>query len=507
MNLLFVIHNWVGYAPHGGTEVHAITLVEALAQTETNQVYVLFPDTTAASDCNNYILFNIKNKTFKQINLSYPVTSNCYSHQEFFAKFEFILLQQKIDIVHIFHLIRFPLNTPLIAKKAGAKVIISLFDYYLICQQFNLLKKNKIFCNYPNITIPTCDLCLKQNFNSQVGTQNTRRNTISQILYYTDAVHYLCQDQYNRFIIAYPYLQDKVNLIMGLGTGAFFTEQDIPNKLNNFALPLKVACVGNFDTNKGAELIIQIIDYYQSTQQNIQFHIYGDVRYPYSDILPSANKNVKVYGQYTPEELPNLLQQCHVALFASIWPETFVLALSEVWSCGLIPVAPNIGAFRERITHGQNGFLYELTDSGSIITILDNFLKMTTKSFLNLLKQVSQVKYPSLESNINQYLSLYTHIQNTKCELNTLELLSRVIIEEHHIETHCIETHHTETHHIETHPEIQQLPNPEQPIPPISENKHILNKAWQYYKQQGLLSTIKRSVNYTWQRIQKIQKI
>ncbi len=477
MNLLFVIHNWIGYALYGGTEVHVLALVEELAQTQNNQVYVLFPDTTIAGDCSRYILLNVKNKTIKQIDLNSPVSADCYSHQELFTQFESLIIQQNIDIVHFFHLIRFPLNIPLIAKKAGAKVVISFFDYYFICQQFNFLKDNKIFCDYPNITIPTCDLCLKQNFNTQAGTQNARRNVISQVLYHTDAVHYLCQDQYNRFIVAYPHLQNKLNLIMGLGIGALFPKQDITNKLNNFALPLKVACVGNFDTNKGAQLIIQVIDYYQSTQQNIEFHIYGDVRYPYSEILPLA-QTVKLHGHYVPKDLSKLLQECHVALFASIWPETFVLALSEVWSCGLIPVAPNIGAFSERITHGKNGFLYKFTDCGAIITILDSFLLMPTQTFLNLLEGVSQVKYPSLDFNMNQYLSLYTHLQQTKYKLNTVELLSRVIIE--------------------APPEMQQLPAAELPIPPVPpiiptpDNKHLLYKAWQYYKREGLLSTIKR---------------
>lgn len=492
MNLLFVIHNWVGYALYGGTEIHVLAITEALSQTNNHQIYVLFPD-VIASESNNYLLLNIKDKTVKQVNLTYPVSSDCYSHQELATLFKSLIIQHQIDIVHFFHLLRFPLNLPLIAQKAGAKTIVSFFDYYLICRQFNFLKKDNSFCDYPNITIPTCDLCLKQNFNSQAGTQHTRRNLISKVLYHVDAVHYLCQDQYQRMNLAYGHLENKPSLIMGLGVGAplnpHFSKEHILKKLNIFVLPIKVACVGNFDTNKGAELIIQVIDYYQSTHQNIEFHVYGDVRYPYSNILSEiASKNpklLKLSGQYTPQDLPKLLQHCHVALFASIWPETFVLALSEVWSCGLIPVAPNIGAFRERIAHGQNGFLYDFKDCGSLITVLDSFLKMTAQDFLNLLQGVSQVKYPSLESNINQYLSLYESLLETPCNLNAYELLSRVI-----------------EHQIETQKEVQQSNGAQLavlsviPVIPTPDNKHLLYKAWQYYKREGLLSTIKRCCRY-----------
>ncbi|BAZ09919.1 putative glycosyl transferase [Calothrix sp. NIES-4071] len=502
MNLLFVIHNWIDHAPYGGTEIHVLAITQALTQINKHLVYVLFPDVKIASECNNYLLLNIKDKTVIQVNLTYPVSADCYSHQELSSLFESLIIQYKIDIVHFFHLLRFPLNLPLIALKAGAKTVVSFFDYYLICRQFNFLKKDNSFCGYPNITIQTCDLCLKQHFNSQAGTQYARRNFISQVLYHVDAVHYLCQDQYQRINIAYRHLQNKTSIIMGLGIGAplnsDFSKENILERLNEYVLPLKVACVGNFDTNKGAQLIIQVIDYYQSIQQNIEFHIYGDVREPYSNILSEmANKNLKslkLYGQYTPQDLPKLLQHCHVALFASTWPETFVLALSEVWSCGLIPVAPDIGAFRERIAHGRNGFLYNLKDCGSLITVLDSFLKMSARDFQNLLQGVNRVRYPLLESNINQYLSLYESLLQKPTNLNTVELISRVQIE-HHVRAY-LEIQPSEIQLSE----IQQSNEAQLPVVPTPENSHLLYKAWQYYKRSGLLSTIKRSIKYTWQR-------
>jgi glycosyltransferase involved in cell wall biosynthesis len=486
MNLLIVIHNWIGYNPYGGTEIHASAIVQALSQNKSIQVYVLFPNVKITNQC-NYLLLNINNKSVKHITVTHPVEIDCYSHPEFTSIFESLLRQHQIDIVHFLHLLRFPLNLPLIAKKIGTITIVSFFDYYLVCRQFNFLNKDNNFCGYPDITTPTCDLCLKQCFNAQVGTQITRRNLISQILYYSDAVHYLCQDQYQKINLTYPHLQYKTSLVMGLGIGAKFTAQYITNKLNYFRLPLKVACVGNFDINKGAELIIQVIDYYQSTHQSIEFHIYGDIRHPFSNtLLEMANKNcksIKTYGQYNSEDLPNLLQDCHVALFASIWPETFVIALSEVWSCGLIPIAPNIGAFSERITDGKNGFLYNYKDYGSIITILDSFLNMAQEDFLNFLARVSQVKYPSLENNLNQYLTLYNNLLETASNISNMELISRIW-------------------------NIENVERLDLSASYVSKTTNILYKTWQYYKQHGLTSTVKRITNYTLQKtISQFKKI
>ncbi|MEA5569985.1 glycosyltransferase [Calothrix sp. UHCC 0171] len=450
-----------------------------LIKNSSHQIYVLFPDLRIAGNCSNYLLLNPKDKSIKRINLNYPVTSECYRHEELSAKFTSLMTGHQIDVVHFFHLIKYPLNLPLIAQLSGAKTVISFFDYYFICPQFNFLKKDNHFCDYPHVSIQTCDLCLKQRFNYQANTQHTRQSLISEVLYHTNAVHYLCSDQRSRMVTAYPHLQTKLSLTMGLGLDAQ-PQPQIDTKFVNYLAPLKVACVGNFDTNKGAELLLQVIDYYQSIkQQNIEFHIYGDTRHPYSTVLyeMAKQKTVKSHGSYTPEQLPKLLRECHIAVFASIWPETFVLALSEAWSCGLIPVAPKLGAFGERINHGKNGFIYDYKDPGSLIKILDSFLSFTKQDFLDLLEGVSQVKYPSLQSNLDNYLSLYNRIHKTASDINSVEILSRLVIDVHP------ESWHSDSKSSST-------------ISVASGNKEILQKAWQFYRREGLRSTINRFAKY-----------
>jgi len=41
--------------------------------------------------------------------------------------------------------------------------------------------------------------------------------------------------------------------------------------------------------------------------------------------------------------------RCHLALFLSVWPETFCYALSEALQAGLYPLAYDLGAPAERI--------------------------------------------------------------------------------------------------------------------------------------------------------------
>jgi glycosyltransferase involved in cell wall biosynthesis len=59
----------------------------------------------------------------------------------------------------------------------------------------------------------------------------------------------------------------------------------------------------------------------------------------------------------------------HAALLASVVPETFSYTLSELFELAVPPIATRIGAFAERITHGQNGFLYA-PNSDALLALL-----------------------------------------------------------------------------------------------------------------------------------------
>jgi glycosyltransferase involved in cell wall biosynthesis len=74
---------------------------------------------------------------------------------------------------------------------------------------------------------------------------------------------------------------------------------------------------------------------------------------------------------YREEELPAILGRIapHAAVLASVVPETFSYTLSELWNLGVPPLATALGAFRDRIVHGDNGFLFE-PDADSLVALV-----------------------------------------------------------------------------------------------------------------------------------------
>jgi GT2 family glycosyltransferase/glycosyltransferase involved in cell wall biosynthesis len=74
---------------------------------------------------------------------------------------------------------------------------------------------------------------------------------------------------------------------------------------------------------------------------------------------------------YREEELPAVLGEIapHAAVLASVVPETFSYTLSELWNLGVPPLATELGAFRDRIVHGDGGFLFA-PDADSLVALV-----------------------------------------------------------------------------------------------------------------------------------------
>lgn len=488
MNLLFVVHNYIGYGKHwGGVEIHVRNIVEKFHHRQDHRLYVLF----AYNDVKpgTYMLLDVHNDSRERIVLDVPVHRECYRHEEFENIARSLLARYRIDLVHFFHLINFPLNFPLVAQQAGAAVVVALHDYDSICPQFNLMSGNTVFCGYPKVSLETCDLCLKKTFGYLPGTQGTRRQLISEMLYHADALHYQCADEKARVLAAYPHLEGKLSLTMGVGLDRPQNPSPVAaDEGRRGASPaprrLRVACIGNFVYHKGGDLLLQIMGCYREQRHSpVEFHIFGKQVPPYDTALEQMAGDegdarvVHLYGSYSPEQLPELVKDCDVALFAVIWPETFVLVLSEAWACGLVPVAPRIGALGERISDGETGFLYDPNDPGSAMRILNDLAHNRHK--LSACRQaISQVRYPSVEDNVDGYLSLYERArQAAENNVERAARLGRLALG--------------------ARPDDWRTPGRGVPSPrPRVRERSLLRRAWRVFRTEGLRHTLFWSFEY-----------
>ena len=112
--------------------------------------------------------------------------------------------------------------------------------------------------------------------------------------------------------------------------------------------PLKVAVVGALSAIKGADVLEDVAAAARKNGTPVEFHLIG---YGYRTLRARPRTHLTVYGRYEEADLPALLDWLAPDLvwFPAQWPETYSYTLSACLQGGWPVVAPDLGAFAERL--------------------------------------------------------------------------------------------------------------------------------------------------------------
>ncbi|MGE0225943.1 MAG: glycosyltransferase [Acetobacteraceae bacterium] len=120
------------------------------------------------------------------------------------------------------------------------------------------------------------------------------------------------------------------------------------------------ACVlGAIGIHKGYDVLLACARDAADRSLDLEFVVVGST---IDDSRLLATGRVFVTGSYHPQEYTSLIaaQRAQLGFLPSIWPETWCMALTELWRAGLRVAAFDLGAPAERIRRTGNGFLLPL---------------------------------------------------------------------------------------------------------------------------------------------------
>ncbi len=175
-----------------------------------------------------------------------------------------------------------------------------------------------------------------------------------------------------------------------------------------------IGVLGALGKEKGADLLEQLAIKAKEAGSNFNFKLIG---YAYRPL-----KVVEKTGLYQIKELKGLIKehQLDIFLFTSQCPETYSYTLSYALDSGLPIIAPNIGAFPERLSGRTNVVLFDhLKPVSELLDILNEFVENMTNSNI--------VKAPVFENDISNhdfYSNIYLNIvsrASEPVEINKLE--------------------------------------------------------------------------------------
>lgn len=217
-------------------------------------------------------------------------------------------------------------------------------DYYSYCTHISLTGLDN---RYAGESAPgQCACC-------QPGGTAPHSGTVSQWRHRN--VHFLTAARH-----VFAPSHDTARRIGGFAPGAKLRVVPHTDLISNAALPspkphsrpevtvLKVVVLGALSTIKGADLLEAVAIEAARRNAPIEFHLLG---YGYRHLQTQPRAHLTVHGVYEDKDLPRLLEwlQPDLSWFPAQWPETYSYTLSACLEAGLPVVAPDIGAFAERL--------------------------------------------------------------------------------------------------------------------------------------------------------------
>jgi glycosyltransferase involved in cell wall biosynthesis/spore maturation protein CgeB len=403
--ILFVAHNRLGYLEGGGVEIYQ----ELISKHLTNyDIVFLFP---AIKDERTLLCFegNGVSRSFECATMGRDVLTD----EMIESIFERILFEERIDLVHFHHLLYLPLSLPLLARACGLPIIWQVHDYYLICDHYNLLTFDRRFCDVANRGNDGCDACLLSFDERPPGTKARRDNFMALVVRTIDAfiastpfsASYLC----NFFHEITPAAVNIFGLPFDLGKVSFPDTATCDSARDG---QLNVAIPGNFSEIKGGQYLLDLMRLCED--YDIHFWVFGHVQKHLSEPLSRLSaQRVTVIGGYAHEQVVPLLSRCHVSLHLSVWPETFMLSLTEAWAAGAVPIVTALGAPGERVTDGIDGFVVGPNDPAAAFGCLQQ-LYFDRGLLVRMRETISRKSFPNYGEHCDRLSVIYDGLISTK---------------------------------------------------------------------------------------------
>lgn len=379
-----------------GHEVHVFTRMNDLKQPE----YAV--DTTVSSD--GLPVARINN-TFTRLNTfasSYlnPAVAQC------FGKF---LNTVAPEVVHFHHLMYLSTTCVQEAVQRGIPVVMTLHDYWLICQRGRFLKPDLSQCS--GQTEEGCARCFAHLLSGKLTPVYQRLKPVpgeylwlrdwlrwvyaksitlrppsadarQQIAQRMAHIHEVCA-AVSLFLAPSRFLQ-KQFLAFGIpAEKVLFSEYGMsPLMLHNGkprrpGAPVVFGYIGVVDPVKGVHHLVEAV----APLTKAELRIYGgEADYaPYPDrgqflTQLRGSPHIRMMGRYNNHELGRILSEVDVVVVPSIWYENAPLVIREAFLAHKPVVTAAFGGMQEWIQEGVNGLLFRPRDVGDLRRVLEQFI-------------------------------------------------------------------------------------------------------------------------------------
>ena len=344
-----------------------------------------------------------------------------YRDEEIDKRFGEFLDTFRPHIIHLHHLTCLSTTMVLEAKRRGCPVVMTLHDYWLICQRGQFLKPDLTLC--AGQEDHACVKCLTRELGVTEANRKaspldrpvvlTRFSLVNRAYRFLRKQYLLSRQWFwpppdgavqevrrrmrhvrdicrniDLFIAPSRFLQEKF-LAFGVPSerlvfsdngydSASFREHQ---KARREEKRLRFGFIGVVFPPKGVHVLIEA--FREVAEEEAELVIHG-AEVPYEGFesygehlrrLAAGRKNIHFAGSYLPSEIGQLLGTVDVLVVPSVWYENSPLTIHEAFLARVPVITSDLGGMREFIRHGENGLLFRSRNVADLREKMRQFIR------------------------------------------------------------------------------------------------------------------------------------
>lgn len=281
--------------------------------------------------------------------------------------FERMLVELTPDVVLVTHLMHHSPGYVAVARRWNVPVVLELHDFFAICPRAHLERRSGELCGGPEGGRACAEHCFP-------GQEAGRLRWALRSQSFREAVR--CADE---VLAPSRYVVESLGSLRGSGSAIRVVENGVAVSRSverpepEPGAPLHLASIGVTVRHKGFQVVVKALR--RAGLPAARYTILGMPLAPGARELQEAAERVpglelRLFGEFSPSNLPALLADADLLVVPSLVPETYSIVVREGFACGLPVIASRIGALPEAIRPEENGWLVSPGDATELAVLL-----------------------------------------------------------------------------------------------------------------------------------------
>ncbi len=330
--------------------------------------------------------------------------------------FEGILDEIRPDLIHIQHLIGFPVGLIRSIRERGVPFLITLHDYWWVCANAQLLTNySRQLCDGPRAYL-NCARCVLSRAGRSpaipwagVGNLWPAVPALAVLMAWRGSKLRSALLQADRLIAPSHFVKEwhsaqgvPADRIEVLPHGLEWPP-DLPRQRRSTEA-VRLAYIGGLAWQKGVHILVQA---FSTVRGAVKLWIAGDESFDpayVGQLRTQAPPNLRFLGHLQREQVWEVLSQVDAVVVPSLWHETFSLIVHEAFAAGVPVVASRLGALTEAVRDGQDGLL---VSPGDVVAWSTALQRLVDEPDLRTRLRANVHPPMTLEEHVSRLVSLY----------------------------------------------------------------------------------------------------